>query len=220
MNKSDIQRIARGSLSEVLNESGSILYSSHQTLRKGDIYLLGFNPGGTEGDPLNNAITDLMRTTENAYLDQNWSGNHRTYGNGQAPLQKRVVWLLGALGFEPSEVCATNRIFLRSRSANTIPYKLADLCWPVHQAILSVVQPKLILAFGNGNPSPYLYLRSRFGSTFPEETFKSGHGNWQIKGCSISINGEQPIYLAGVPHLSYYSPIGKDAVVAWLKGKF
>src|SRR5690606_35182845 len=94
MNKSDIQRIARGSLSEVLNESGSILYSSHQTLRKGDIYLLGFNPGGTEGDPLNNAITDLMRTTENAYLDQNWSGNHRTYGNGQAPLQKRVVWLL------------------------------------------------------------------------------------------------------------------------------
>lgn len=218
MEKMQIPLVAREQLANYLEMSGAILYSSHQTLQKGDIYLLGFNPGGGEDEPLAKAIDGMLSATGNAYLDQDWSGPRRTYGKGGAPLQKRVSWLLDALGYEPGRVCASNLIFMRSRSSAMIPFDYADICWPVHQAVLDVVRPKLILAFGNSARSPYAYLKGRFGDS-REDEIHAGHGNWKVKGCSLLVREGQRIYLAALPHLSYYSPIGKADIVAWLKGK-
>ena len=213
MSKDEIPKIAKKTLSDVLSESGSILYSSHETLKPGDVYLLGFNPGGAGGNPVEQSINSMLTNTDNSYLDESWENHNGVWDNGKAPLQKRVQWILESLGLNTREVCASNLIFLQSREASDINYSLAEQCWPVHEAILNIIKPKLIIAFGNSAISPYGYLQSMLGGK--EEHFPSGHGNWSVKGFSCKIN-DLPIYVAGLPHLSRYSPIGKNQVVEWL----
>lgn len=208
MTKSEIQKIAQSTLSDHLHESGSILYSSHETLKPGSVYLLGHNPGGSGGRPLHKSVESMLSRSESAYLDEEW-GNKKV---GEASLQKRICWLFGKLGLETREVCASNLIFLQSQAAIDIDFNLADKCWSVHKAILEIVQPKLIIAFGNSAYSPYKYLHKRFGGK--EESTSSGHGTWKIKGFHCHING-RPVYVAGLPHLSRYSPEGK-LDVKWL----
>lgn len=213
MNKEEIPKIAKDALSEVLSESGSILYSSHETLKPGDVYLLGFNPGGAGGNPVEQSISSMLTNTSNSYLDESWENHNGVWANGEAPLQKRIKWVTESLGLNTRDVCASNLIFLQSRGASDISFSLAKKCWPVHEAILSIVKPKLIIAFGNSEVSPYGYLHTMLGGD--EEYFPSGHGNWSLKGFSCEINGRS-VYVAGLPHLSRYSPIGKKEVIEWL----
>jgi hypothetical protein len=51
-----------------------------------------------------------------------------------------------------------------------------------------------------------------------QESFPAGHGNWSVKGFSCKINN-RPVYVAGLPHLSRYSPVGKNHVLEWLSKK-
>ncbi len=133
---------------------------------------------------------------------------------GEAPLQKRICWLLESLKLHPRKVCASNLIFFQSRRVKDISYyDLAERCWPIHEAIIEIVQPKLIIAFGNSVLSPYGYLHTMLGGK--EEYVSSGHGKWNVKGFQSNINGKL-VYVAGLPHLSRYSPIGKSRVVEWL----
>ena len=213
MSKEDIQIAARTLLSPFLSESGSLLYSSHETLKPGDVYLMGFNPGGTIGNTLDKSIDCLLTNQQNAYLDEKWGDEERNEP-GTAPLQKRVRWVLEGLGLDPRNVCASNLLFLRSRDAKSINYALADKFWPIHEAILKLVNPKMIIAFGNSTVSPYGYLHARFGG---EEAFTpAGHGTWSLKAFRSNINGLD-CFVAGLPHLSRYSPIGKPHVIDWLK---
>jgi hypothetical protein len=111
MNKDDIPKIPRKELTELLEHPGSILYSSHETLKPGDVYLLGFNPGGAGGNPLKLSIDSMLSNKHNAYLDESWENLNGFWDNGEAPLQKRICWLLESLGLNPREVCASNLIF-------------------------------------------------------------------------------------------------------------
>lgn len=213
MSKETIPNIAKEILADLLGESGSILYSSHETLKLGEVYLLGFNPGGAGGNPLEKNIDSMLLNTTNAYLDESWENRNGVWANGEAPLQKRVKWVLESVGLNTRNVCASNLIFLQSRGAGDISYSLAEKCWPVHEAILNVVKPKLIIAFGNSGVSPYGFMHSKFGGK--EEYLPSGHGSWSLKGFNCQINGHS-VYIAGLPHLSRYSPIGKEKVREWL----
>lgn len=216
MNKEDIPKLAEKLLSDYLHEPGGVLYSSHETLKPGKVYLLGFNPGGSNGSSLANSLDTMLSHTENAYIDECWCNGSGSWDSGEAPLQRRIDWLLTELGLETREVCASNLIFLQSRTVKDIGYELADICWPVHEAIMDIIKPNLILAFGNSQVSPYEYLHSRFGGS--QEELPAGHGSWRIKGFSCQING-RPTYVAGLPHLSRYSPIDKHDVTEWLKTK-
>ncbi len=213
MNKELIPQIARENLSDFLDKAGGILYSGHETLTPGAVYLLGFNPGGTGGKSLGLNIDSMLSNTDNSYLDEVWENGKGECAKGEAPLQKRVQWVLESIGLNPKEVCASNLIFLQSRQANDISYALAEKCWPVHEAILNIVQPKLIIAFGNSKTSPFGYMHSMFGGDV--EYFPSGHGDWSLKGFNCQIGGRS-VYIAGLPHLSRYSPINKSQVVEWL----
>lgn len=214
MTKNEIPKIAKENLADLLEKAGSILYSSHETLKPNDVYLLGFNPGGAGGHPLLESIENLLTSKTNAYLDESWDNLNGTWDKGEAPLQKRICWLLENIGVKPREVCASNLIFFQSRGANDISFNLAKRCWPVHEAIIKLVKPKLIIAFGNSAVSPYGYLHSLLGGQV--EYIPSGHGNWNVKGFEASITGRS-VYIAGLPHLSRYSPIGKMQIVEWLK---
>lgn len=203
-------------LIDYLQESGSVLYSDNNTLQAGDIYLMGFNPGGTGGPALGQQIDLLASKTTNAYLDEDWSNDNGSWPAGEAPLQRRVIWVLEQLGYQPRNVCSSNLIFLQSRQAQEIDYHLADVCWPIHQKIISIVKPKLIIAFGNSGLSPYNYLNNKFNAGHSSEFTPSGHGDWCIKGFQAEINN-QNTYIVGLPHLSRYSPIGKHDIIEWIK---
>tara|TARA_A200000159_G_scaffold160134_1_gene179778 strand:- start:5147 stop:5347 length:201 start_codon:yes stop_codon:yes gene_type:complete len=66
MEKEQIPKLAIEVLSDVLNSPGKVLYSSHETLKAGDIYFLGFNPGGREGPELERSIENMLTSTNNS----------------------------------------------------------------------------------------------------------------------------------------------------------
>lgn len=208
---------AERSLAPVLAKSGGILYSSVNTLTQGDIYVLGLNPGGESGPSIYEHLVALPGKVDNSYIDESWENRAGCYPPGGAPLQRRLKWLVESLGYDLRQICASNLIFMRSPDASGINYPMdADLCWPVHEQIINVVRPKLILSFGNSSVSPYEFLRQRF--TGDEEWMPSGHGTWMCKGFMAAAQGHK-FYVAGLPHLSRYSPINKANVVDWLRGK-
>jgi hypothetical protein len=210
---------AKRSLGPVLNRTGGILYSAADTLSLGEIYILGLNPGGDGGPTIAQDLDALLDRKDNSYLDEKWENRAGSYSPGQAPLQRRVNWLISALGYDLRRVCASNLIFMKSRSESGVNYPGdADLCWPVHERILGLVHPRLVLAFGNSSLSPYAYFRQRFSRGNNEETVPSGHGSWKCRGFDASV-ANYKLYVAGLPHLSRYSPIGKEEVVEWLKNR-
>jgi len=207
MDKIQLQSFAKKELSNWLHESGSILYSSHETLKPGKVYLLGYNPGGISGCTLGESIDNLLNRTKNAYLDEVWD---KSKGKGEAILQKRVRCLLKKiLELEPEEVCASNLIFIRSKTAQDVNkiLKKSDIekFWNVHKAIINIVKPKLILTFGNGKLSPYQFLKQHLQINKKDEyRIDANHGNWKLKCFETKIDNLQ-VYIAGLPHLSRYS---------------
>lgn len=214
--KHEIPEIAARALEEQLENPGTFLYSSHETIRLGKVYFLGLNPGGSGGPPLKERLGELLSQKENAYLDEAWENEAGSYEPGKAPLQKRVAWLLGNIGVDPREVLSTNLIFTQSRDASGVSIEQANKCWPVHEALLSIVRPRLILTFGNSSFSPYGYIHALYGGT--QRYTPSGHGDWSLKG----FNAQMPwgeVFVVGIPHLSRYCPIGKQHVIDWIRNE-
>lgn len=217
MNKISLPKLATEQLNEILDLSGSVLYSSHETLKSHDVYLMGLNPGGEEDSSIRDSIGSMLTNLENAYVDEEWSAVKTDYEKGEAPLQKRIKFLLSELGHEPKSVCASNLIFVRSRDAQSLSFnKLAEICWPVHEAILSIVKPKLILAFGNSGISPYRFLHNKLRGD-KEQSFSASHGNWSIKSFT---SGNGKLGVIGIPHLSRYCPINKEDAMNQVKNRY
>jgi hypothetical protein len=206
---------AKDDLDEILGLGGRILYSSVETLQPGDLYLIGLNPGadpdGLDFRNIEESLDQLPNQQKNTYLDDAWDSGSLP---GSDKLQRRVAWLLEALGFEPRRVCASNLIFARSRDERSARYpEYADVCWPVHERILKIVQPRAILCFGK----PFDYL-VRIARVEPRTiaTFRSGHGNWQCKAARAMV-AQRWLNVIGVPHLSRYDIIDKAEVVECIK---
>lgn len=207
---------AKADLGEFVRESGSVLYSSPKTLKPGDVYLLGINPGadpdGLDDPNIEDHLDKLPSTDMNSYLDGEWDRGRI----GQDPFQVRVVWLLQSLGYDPREVCASNLIFSRSHGQGGSGYPAtADRCWPVHQRIFRIVQPKLVICLGN---LPFDYITGRSGYNGLHEEVPSGHGDWQCRAQRVNIEGRLTDVVS-VPHLSRYNVIGNPAVAKWIKTK-
>ena len=213
---------ARSYLRPVLDRSGAVLYSACHTLRPGPVYLLGLNPGG---DPVQitstiaGSLKGLPDKTENSYTDENWG--LRDGKEVKSPLQTRLQLLAKSLNLSLQDICASNLIFMRSRSAAGIDFRAdAETCWPVHEQILDIVQPSLVITFGNSERSPYAFLRDKLPHRAGEETCDSGHGTWKCRGFEGEWRGKR-LYVAGLPHLSRYSPLRdaenvREEVLNWL----
>jgi len=216
MQLNDFIRAVKGDLSRVLDQSGRMLYSSTKTLRPGDVYLLGLNPGrdpgGIDGRTLGDNLDSLLDETADSSLSGYWDQSKP----GKDTLQRRVVWLLENLGYSPRDVCASNLIFMRSAGEEDCGYpQSADICWPVHERILKIVQPKIILCFGY---KPLDYLLRLPGSAAPLESHPSGHGGWECRATRKGVAG-QLVTIVTVPHLRRYDIIGHPSVVDWIKNK-
>ncbi|EOB2031366.1 hypothetical protein ACIRCE_003710, partial [Vibrio cholerae] len=214
----ELPNMARAILKYLLDDHGEVIYSSADTLKKGDIYLLGLNPGGCGFITIKEHIETMLSKTKNSYLDEEWPNANPIYDEGCAPLQRRVRWLLEEIGYDVRDVCSSNLIFTTSRSSKELCFGLAGTCWAFHECVLEIVQPKLIITFGNSetSASPYFFLKSLLKGE--EESIPSGHGGWVCKSFTTKINNRITCVI-GLPHLSYYNPEGKMEVVNWLKGK-
>lgn len=216
MDKQGILVVAQNSLSELMSLPGGILYSSYNTLKPGDVYFLGYNPGGEgpDGPTVADRLEALPSKTCNDFTDSEWG---ETAAAGQSTLQLRVKWLLDNLGYSIEDVCSSNLIFAQSRDAKGVPERYADVCWPVHAAILALVKPKLILCCGNSQVSSFGYLHRKFdGDIQYSPKGVALHGDWAIKTFRTELNG-QPVLVVGFPHLSRYNPIGKPQIIEWIK---
>jgi hypothetical protein len=167
-------------LRQILDQSGTILYSSCATLKPGKYYFLGLNPGGGDAGTktIERALGNLGALTENAYLDEDWGSGARRYGVGGHPLQQNYQYLFSMLGEELDSVCASNLIFRRSISEKGARYaELVDRCWQVHEAILKIVRPSAIITFGR---QPFDFIKTkRHGDDRPAQN--SGHGKWTCR---------------------------------------
>lgn len=214
MDKQGIIAVAQKSLAELMSQPGGILYSSFKTLKLGDLYFLGYNPGGEgpDGPTVADSLADMPSKTWNDFIDLEW-----TTVAGQSTLQLRVKWVLENLGYNVEDVCSSNLIFVQSRDAKGVPERYADVCWPVHEAILAVVQPKLILCCGNSHVSAFAYLHRKFGGEIQySPKGVAQHGDWAIKAFRAELIG-QPNLVVGFPHLSRYNPIGKQQIIEWIR---
>jgi hypothetical protein len=216
---STAQEIALHGISElgpILDKSGGVFYSDASSIRPSPIYLLGLNPGGAPEHQPNATVRASLEAFPskkiNDYLDDDWASRDKSWGKGQAPLQKRVTWLLEQLKQNPRSVPSSNLIFIRSDNSSHLAYhELADLCWKLHDRVLNIVSPKLLLVFGVGSKSPYNYLYNRYKPS-NEQLFPSGHGNWVCRSFRTDN-----FTVIGLPHLSRYNVIDKYNVIHWIK---
>ena len=214
---------AKRILLPILEEKGATLYSSFNTLSCGKFYVLGLNPGGPadSGKTLAESLDALPEQQDNAYLDEDWSSPSRSFGAGRHPLQRHLFELMREIGQDLRNVCSSNLIFTRSPDLNGADYpSRGHVCWPVHQMILDAVKPNVIIAFGNGDISPYAFLALKHQESmgvWPEEvTHPAKYWTWQCKAFQTQIQGRD-ILVLGLPHLSRYTITGRPEVVNWIR---
>lgn len=202
---------------------GRLLYSGISTLAPGKLYMLGYNPGGDPAGESDSPKTHLeklsrQRSDWNEYVDGCWRPAGRICAPGDAPMQRRVQHLLAGIGIPVRSVAASNVIFVRSRDAKSLeaPSQLAERCWPVHEFMLGVVQPSVILSIGGNLVFDFVRRKGRLLS--PIRNFPSGHGDWQCQSARIGLGGA-PMTLIAVPHLARYAINNYPNVIPWVRAQ-
>lgn len=200
----------------LLDESGCVLFSSCSTVKPGDLYVLGLNPGGPKS--LGTIRQDLEQLPArpdgwNIYLDD---PEHMC-----KKLADRMTWLLEVgLGSKPRNVCISNLIFRRTKNSSEVEYPdWADECWAVHELLLQIIQPKVILVYGTSKRSPYDYLKQKALENRSYDYVgdcEAGHGTWRCRAFRMELCGAVRA-VVGIPHISWYKITGKTSVATWIK---
>jgi len=214
MTRDSIEKLRTAVLAEpeLLDKPGKVLYSSGSTLRPHDIYFLGTKPGGTLPSTIRQSLADLD-DDRNEYLDYSWEGRPP----GQQKLQKQVRRFLEGLGFAVRSVPASNIVLTRERSIDTHPDLDGDAArsWPIHRTIISLVRPRVIVAFGSGErQSPFAYLRD-FLKPQHIETIDAQQGTFSCHRFQAELDGRR-LSVVAVPHLTRYSPYRKPEIMRWV----
>lgn len=205
-------------------ESGSVLYSGDETIRKGKFYFLGANPGG-RSSPSKNEFTDtvidhLLRNGTpsncNAYYDATWQqrGNQPARPGG-AILQRRIKYFFEAIGVDLKTVLSTNLVFVRSPSIGEFHLswnEVREKCWEIHKILLSEVQPDIIICYGS---DVSYYITSKM-NVHRKETYEIVSRNeskfFSVTEGVIDIgNTNKDILLVSIPHLSRFKIDAKGA---------
>ncbi len=200
--------------------SGSVLYNGWRTLHPGNVYLMGFNPGGNPNRIQMSVIQSLSdekleQPTYTAYKEP-WEWREIGLPGGNHPHQRRVRDIVRCLCIhDVANVFAANAIFIRSPQQNSLEHteSLWNKCWPVHQLFLSIVQPKIIVCLGNGDKlSAFkLLLGKSHGADVKYGTEE--HGYVKYFSCTFDLGeyGSCPdCMVIGVRHPSRF-PLSENA---------
>ena len=212
MTRDELETIVRSIIpEEMYKKPGAVLYSGINTIKPFPFYLMGFNPGGSPSMSDNSkSIIDSLAPPDgsSAYTDECWP--HNRY-------QRGVIQLARALGIPPAELPSSNAIFARSSCVKVLKVETGfdaatwwKYCWPVHQHLLAIVRPKIIITVG--------YNTSKDGSAFRLLADNAGEGGgplgdakctsaWTFRGqLSLTSNDAIKVQVIGIKHLSYELP--------------
>lgn len=198
----------------LLEKSGSVLYSSRETLTEGNIYFLGAHPGGDPDGPeypnIGQDLAECLKGTDplfNKYINEHWG-----QGRGSAPLQQGVQDFFGKLGERLEKVCCSNISFVRQESTQSSKEsgtklkkhwdEMARKCWSSHMAILRQVKPRLIITH-HAWPREFLLAKSVRGS---RQSFRlSGSERARRVDYFQMQVGEEwgPVPVLAVPYLTF-----------------
>jgi hypothetical protein len=193
----------------MLHLPGAVLFSSFQTLKPGPVYLLGLNPGGSEGATLKDSI-DKSREGNNAYLDERWAPSGRLQPKGKSTLQRRVQHLCRMIGVETRDVPASNLAFTRSTRVGMHNDFGASVqaSLPVHEMFLSAIQPSFVMTFGSVDNF------AQAGKLSNLESRLADHGSWKAHRGEIDFGGRR-IAFGNIPHMSLWASDSREHIVAW-----
>lgn len=220
--------LLKRNLGDQVHNSGASLYTGWDSLRAGNLYLMGLNPGG---DPTNTGKSILQETKEtktshNPYTDEQWQTKSRRYCAGKHPHQTSVLKLIELVSGQPDTgFFSANAVFARTVGDKQLqdPWGWWDICWPVHQFFLSIVRPKVIVCLGNGDGvSAFRFVRSKLqpasaqGYEYLNEgvamSFRSG--KWSRGVLPLSDGSTMETTILGVAHPSrYHVPAEFEAVI-------
>jgi len=205
------------------NESGSIIYSGDSTLRKGECYFLGQNPGGNAevyaGDTI---LNQLLNSGEfNEYLEGYWTGY-----SGKLH-QSNILMMFKDLNIDVEKTFSTNLSFIRS--GNTEKYKrdLKDdyeIFWPIHEYFLSVVKPKTIICNG-AQPKEFFWkkmniLSNSYDELFLDQLYRGRQMKCTSFSGTIKAKGEKlTLQILSIFHLSKWPYEDYKKGILWLKSK-
>jgi len=235
----DLKNILDLSGQSILNSSGRFLYSEVSTLKKGDFYLLGYNPGGNPLKETKTFLEDIntwgpssepnqSTKSYNAYLDEKWppwSGELP----GNSHFQRNVKNLCKAIDICPRKVCTSNLFFIRSEDATSHDNKwlgneYKSVHWRVHKEIIEIVKPSYVIAIGRNT---YNIIKQFLGfkdkDLFPSGVYNRGKecycyvadGKYQYRD-EKEMRGMR---LIGLPHFKFCYPglEVKESVWDWIK---
>tara|TARA_X000001036_G_scaffold193094_1_gene182086 strand:+ start:481 stop:1227 length:747 start_codon:yes stop_codon:yes gene_type:complete len=224
-------------------ESGAIIYSADSTLKKGDFYFLGTNPGGNRLDYPDTILNQVKLSREkNEYTDGNW---------GNSEHQETIKAMFRELDINLKETFSTNASFIRSpreqeykprypideekikdesRAIKQLKKDAEETFWPIQEYFLSIVRPKLIIA--NGHIARGLFWKKIKRTAFSdnkiniEDKFEYPKTIRGKKSCHF-FEGDlrtnnlfiEDLKVVSVPHLSFQDYSFHKLGVQWAKEK-
>jgi hypothetical protein len=210
---------------------GTVLYSSLSSVRPFHAYVMGLNPGGDPAVETKPLVETLAAPNGQSFYTHDCWQKYCPGGGSCAHLdesgavlpdalrshQQVVVDLADVLGTTPAMLPSANAIFGRSREIAKLKeesgHSLAEwwaACWPVHQRLLAIVRPRVIVTLGKGNRnSAFALLNANCGYP-PWRTFSDEgvHGGKAFEACGLDLGeGERlDATVIGIPHPSWYAP--------------
>lgn len=221
----------------LLNRSGSVLYSGDQTLRDGDWYFLGSNPGGHDDekgvDTIENQLLKKDKPKDfNEYFEGDWTNPDH---------QINIQNFFRDLNLNPRDILSTNLCFVRSpmeskykslsdqKTPRQQRYEDNERCWSVHEFLLFEVKPKFIICNGTTSRDFIIdrekygrggeYFKNKLEYKYSEEqkitsgglkcTFHRGDLTLQNGFCLKDIG------IFSVPHMGFYTYYPESST--WIK---
>ena len=184
------------------------------------IGLITLNPGGDR------EVKEHPRAScesGSSYLEEAWPGSKR----GQAPLQRQIQTMLGALAnhigdtsplsrFMNERVLSAQFVPFRSPNFKALPQRKASIAFAqsLWRDVLAHWQPRLLITMDNQtNASLRSILAAQPGMRVTQhEKFPTGWGDYQAEVVCLSrADLSRNITLARLPHLSGFTLFGRPA---------
>lgn len=230
-------------LTGLQDQPGSIIYSADSTLKKGDFYFLGTNPGGNNLGYFDTILNQVKLSKEkNEYTDGNWGNNEH---------QETIKAMFRDLGINLKDTFSTNTSFIRSpreqkyrprypiseenikvesKAIKQLKKDAEETFWPIQEYFLSIVRPKFIIA--NGHIARGLFWKKIKKTTFSdnkvsiEDKFEYPEKIRGKKSCHF-FEGDlrtsnlfiEDLKVVSLPHLSFMDYSFHKSGIEWVKEK-
>lgn len=200
-----------------LDKPGDIIQCPPKALRKGDFYVMGFNPGGDAGESIRNTTAKIPSSTAQDHPLKSATGNYW-------PRLCMLAEVLAVGDNREGKLFVTN--LFPDCSAGIPGWKkkhgrpvsdYVEAIWPLHELMLSIVRPRFIIVSGiNRRDSAFSLLWDRFhpADVCWDDTMSkvTKADDPRIKSFSTSgralakENQRDRVTFIGIPHLSRYAP--------------